>query len=134
MPADLPAPTSTPEAPAQPEGAPQPKPELAEPLSGSQFAECLQNGRPTMADFGAGWCRACKHMEPILAEAAAKYADRADIVYVDTDDYSAIAKQYGIRLIPTQIFFDSQGKEAFRNIGLFPIEKIDQQFTKLGLQ
>jgi thioredoxin 1 len=117
-----------------PPAAPSPPPaaQPAHPLSGADLAACLTSGRPTMADFGAGWCKACKQMEPVLEQAAANYAGTANIVLVDTDDYGAIARQYRIRLIPTQIFFDSNGKEVFRNTGPFPIEKIDEQFAKLG--
>ncbi|UCC69195.1 MAG: thioredoxin family protein [Armatimonadota bacterium] len=130
---DRPAAQSAPPAPpAAP--APQPAPEPAHPLSGADLSACLTSGRPTMADFGAGWCQPCKQMEPVLEQAAAKYAGKANIVYIDTDEYGRTARQYQIRLIPTQIFFDSEGKEIFRNIGLFPIEKIDEQLAKLGVQ
>ena len=134
-----PAPESVPREEPAPEAAPaeetpQASPEPVEPLPGSKLAECLRNGRPTMADFGAGWCRPCKQMDPVLAEAAAKYAGKADILYVDTDEYGSLARQYGIRLIPTQIFFDSEGKEVSRNTGVFPIDDIDRQFADLGVQ
>jgi thioredoxin 1 len=123
------------EAEAEPaEEAADAAPEPVEPLPGSSLTECLQNGRPTMVDFGAGWCRPCKEMEPVVTDAATKYTGKADIVFVDTDKYSSIARRYGIRLIPTQIFFDAEGKEVFRNSGVLPLHKIDEQFTRLGIQ
>ena|GEM_PF-1998248 len=132
---EAPAPQEEPAPEAAPAAeTPQASPEPVEPLPGSKLAECLQNGRPTMADFGAGWCRPCKQMEPALAQAAAKYAGKADILYVDVGQYGSLARQYGIRLIPTQIFFDSEGKEVSRNTGVFPIESIDRQFAELGVQ
>ncbi len=108
-------------------------PETAEPLPGSKLVGALKSGQPTMADFGAGWCKACKMMEPVLAQAAAKYAASAHIVYVDTEAYAALAKQYRITAIPTQIFFDAKGREIARHVGYWPIEEIDKQLAALGV-
>ena len=119
--------------PAAPEPAqPEPK-EPVEPLPGSKLKDALGSGQPTMADFGAGWCQACKMMDPVLKQAARKYQDKANIVYVDTDKFPQVARDYEIRAIPTQIFFDSSGKEVNRHMGYWPIEEVDKQFAALGV-
>lgn len=132
---------ATPSAqPPKPAAAPIPAPaeiaELrkpAEPLPGSKFADSLESGRPTMADFGAGWCQACKLMEPVLKIAAVKYEGKVNILFVDTDEYGPLAKQHRIAAIPTQIFFDVKGKEVGRHVGYYPIEELDAQLKSLGL-
>ena len=129
--ADAPAPTAPEPASPKPEPAP---PATTEPLPGSTFVQCLNSGVPTMADFGAGWCRACQDMEPIVEQAAVRYAGKANIVYVDTDDYGDVARSYRISAIPTQIFFDSMGHESSRHIGILPIEGIDARFAALGVK
>ena len=86
-----------------------------------------------MVDFGAGWCQACKMMDPVLKESAKKYHGTANIVYVDTDKFSQIARDYKITAIPTQIFFDSSGKEANRHMGYWPLEEVDKQLAALGV-
>jgi len=114
--------------------APAPEPEKqAEPLTGSEFESSLKSGRPTMADFGAGWCRPCKMMEPVLKEAAGKYEGKVNIVFVDTDDYGPLARGHRVAAIPTQIFFDTKGKEVGRHVGYYPIEELDAQMRSLEL-
>jgi thioredoxin 1 len=104
-----------------------------EPLPGSEFDKSLQSGRPTVADFGAGWCQACKKMVPVLAEAVAKYQGKVNIVFVNTDEYPSVARGYRISAIPTQVFFDANGKEVGRHVGYYPIEDFDAQAKSLGL-
>jgi len=101
-------------------------------LPGSKFVDSLNSGKPTMADFGAGWCEACKKMEPVLHESAKRFKGKANVVFVDTDDYASIAKGYSISTIPTQIYFDSKGKEAARHMGYMPIEDVAAQLEALG--
>ena len=117
--------TEEPAAPAEPR--------REKPLSGAKLAECLASGRPTLAEFGAGWCRLCKMMEPVIEQAAAKYKGKAHVVYVDVSDYGQVARQHGIRPIPTQIFFGSDGKEASRHIGYYPLTDIDRELAALGV-
>jgi len=125
------------EEPANPTAAPEPpEPEqenAVEPLPGSKLGESLANDKPTMVDFGAGWCQACKMMEPVLKESAKRYQGTANIVYVDTDKFPQIAHDYKITAIPTQIFFDASGKEANRHMGYWPIEEVDKQLAALGV-
>jgi len=85
-----------------------------------------------MVDFGASWCRPCQQQEPILHQAAARYQGQANIVYVDTGEYASLARQYGIRVIPTQIFFDSRGNEVSRHMGVYPLADIDRELAALG--
>ena len=134
-----PAPQPSTPAP-KPAAAPVPAPaemaeprKPAEPLPGSKFADSLESGRPTMADFGAGWCKACKLMEPVLKIAAVKYEGKVSILFVDTDEYGPLAKQHRVAAIPTQIFFDAKGKEVGRHVGYYPIEDLDAQMRSLGL-
>ena len=87
-----------------------------------------------MADFGAGWCEACKKMVPVLAESAATYQGKANVVFVDTDTYPEQAKSFQITAIPTQIYFDTKGKEAARHVGFMPMEDVSAQMAALGVK
>jgi len=128
-----PAATQHPPSQPQPEAAPQPEPKPEGPLPGSKLAECLKNGRPTMADFGAGWCSPCRRMEPVLVEAATKYEGKANVVYVDTDKYAQVARSYHIATIPTQIFFDAKGQKVSQHIGYWPIEDVGRALAAAGV-
>jgi thioredoxin 1 len=101
-------------------------------LPGAQLPEVLGNGRPTMADFGKNWCKPCKAMAPVLQQAAADYQGKANIVFVDLEQYAILGNHYKIATMPTQIFFDKAGKEATRHIGFLPGEEIDKELAALG--
>ena len=90
-------------------------------------------GRVTMIDLGATECIPCKMMAPILEELKIRYAGRADILFIDVWKDPVQAKVYGIHTIPTQVFFDGNGREVFRNIGFMDKKRIVDILTKLGV-
>jgi thioredoxin 1 len=103
-------------------------------LAGPQLQKCLSSGKPTLVDFGAGWCEQCKLEAPVLDAAVEKYRGKANVVFVDTNRYEPIARQYGIKLIPTQIFFDAKGKEVGRHVGFHPAEAVAADLAKAGVR
>jgi len=104
------------------------------PLAASMLAACLKSGRPTVADFGKGWCRPCKMMVPVLEHAAARYAGKANVVYVDMEAYPQLAEAHRIAAMPTQIFFDAAGKEVGRHMGYLSGDGLDAQLAALGVK
>lgn len=95
--------------------------------------QTLNNSKPSMVDFGSDSCIPCKMMKPILEELQEKYRGKADIVIVDVYRYRKIASQYGIRAIPTQIFFDESGKEIWRHEGFLSKEEIVKKLDEMGV-
>jgi len=118
---------------AEPATPQEPAKKEVQPLPGSKLAECLKSGRPTMVDFGAGWCRPCQMMEPVLVQAATRYDGKANVVYVDTDKYADVARSYRIASIPTQIFFDAKGEKVSQHIGYWPIEDVGRALAAAGV-
>lgn len=90
-------------------------------------------GTVTMVDVGADRCIPCRMMAPILAELKEAYRDKAAIVFVDVWKHPAAAQRFGIQVIPTQIFYDAQGKEAGRHQGFLAKENIVAVLEKLGV-
>ena len=131
-PAAKPTPPPAPAA-APPASAVEQPAEEIELISGEKLEECLNSGRPTIADFGAGWCKACQLMEPVLKEAAKKYEGKLNVVYVNVDDYPNIARDYRIGPIPTQVFLDAKGKEVGRHIGYYPLADFEAQMKQFGV-
>lgn len=104
------------------------------PLPGSQLYECLKSGRPTIADFGLGTCKVCKAMEPILKQAAQDYWGKANFLFVELDKYPALAREYEIAVMPTQIFFDASGKQVDSHMGYMDRTEIDRRLAALGAE
>jgi len=88
---------------------------------------------PRLLDLGAGKCIPCKMMAPILEELKKEYAGQFEVVFLDVWENPQAAAQYGIRVIPTQIFFDSSGKELFRHEGFYSREDILNRWKTLGI-
>jgi thioredoxin 1 len=88
---------------------------------------------PKLIDLGAGKCIPCKMMKPILDELKRDYADRFITEFIDVWENPEAGKPYGIEMIPTQIFFDAEGKELFRHVGFFGKEDILGKWKELGV-
>ncbi|MCO4755105.1 MAG: thioredoxin [Bacteriovoracaceae bacterium] len=77
-----------------------------ESVSTDNFEEnVLKSDRPVVVDFWAEWCGPCKALAPVLDEIANELGENAKVVKVNVDEAGELAQQYGIRGIPTLIFF-----------------------------
>ncbi len=88
---------------------------------------------PRLVDLGAGKCIPCKMMAPILEELKTEYAGRLKVDFIDVWENPDAGKGYGIRIIPTQIFYDASGKELFRHEGFFSKADILAKWKELGI-
>jgi thiol-disulfide isomerase/thioredoxin len=88
---------------------------------------------PRLLDLGAHSCIPCKMMAPILDELKKDYADGFKTEFIDVWQNPDAGKLYGIQSIPTQIFFDTEGKELFRHMGFFSKEDILDTWKKHGV-
>lgn len=91
-------------------------------------------GLPRLVDLGADKCIPCRMMTPILAELTKEYAGQLDVLFVDVWKKREEGESYGIRVIPTQIFFDATGKERFRHEGFFAKKDILAKWKELGVE
>ncbi len=93
-----------------------------------------RNPLPRLIDLGAGKCIPCKKMAPILEEIKKEYQGRLEVKVIDVWKDPAAGKRYGIRLIPTQIFYDRSGKELYRHQGFMGKQDILNNFRRLGIK
>ena len=96
--------------------------------------EIAQSPLPKLLDFGAGKCIPCKKMAPILKELSDEYKGRVVIKIIEVYEEQELTQVNRIRLIPTQIFFDSKNKEVFRHEGFMDKEQIKKVFEKMGVK
>jgi thioredoxin 1 len=90
-------------------------------------------GMVTIVDLGATRCIPCKMMAPILQKLEKRYAGKAAIVFLDVWVDPKPAQRFGIRTIPTQVFFNKQGEEVYRHEGFMNEEAIVAVLRKLGV-
>jgi thioredoxin 1 len=88
---------------------------------------------PMLVDLGKGTCIPCKKMKPILDELKAEYEGRAIVEVIDLRYDRQAARKYGIRLIPTQIFYDTEGNEVYRHQGFMDKQSIREKFAEMGV-
>ena len=89
---------------------------------------------PTLLQVGSPTCPPCKRMAPILDELKAKYAKKFQVRYIDLGKNRSAGMKYGVRAIPTQIFYDTKGKEVFRHVGFYSKKDILGTWKTLGFE
>ncbi|MDA8403236.1 MAG: thioredoxin family protein [Desulfobacteraceae bacterium] len=99
----------------------------------SDFNKIPEKGKVTMLELGAKKCIPCKMMAPIIEKLEKTYAGKASIVFIDVWKNNDQAGRFNIQGIPTQIFFNKDGKEVFRHTGFLDEESIIKQLTSMGV-
>ncbi len=98
------------------------------------FSKVPVSGMVTMIDLGATQCIPCKAMAPILEKMEKVYQGKAAVFFIDVWKDKAPAERFRIRAIPTQIFFDREGKEVYRHVGFMSEPEIVAQLEKMGVK
>lgn len=99
-------------------------------ITDATFEEVLKSDKLVVVDFWAEWCGPCRMVGPIVEELAVDYADKVVIGKVDVDNNDEITSKFGIRNIPTILFFKN-GEIVDKQVGAAQksalVEKIDKQ-------
>lgn len=88
---------------------------------------------PRIVDVGADKCIPCIMMAPVLEELKKEYEGVLVVEFVDVWKNPQAGRQYGVRGIPTQIFYDANGRELKRHLGFISKQGILDEFQKLGI-
>ena len=96
---------------------------MAKEINDANYKSLLESGKPVVIDFWAPWCGPCRSIAPIIEELATAYEDRAIIGKYNVDDGFDLSSDYGIRNIPTLMFFKG-GEMVNRLVGAVPRQEI----------
>lgn len=104
---------------------------MATEISDNNFKEIVKEGeRPVVIDFWAEWCGPCRMIAPAVEELAHQYEGKAIVGKVDVDENPELSMQFGIRSIPTLLFF-KDGKVVDRVVGAVSKAQIAQRIETL---
>jgi thioredoxin 1 len=98
-----------------------------------ELATALKSGKPVLVDFGANTCMPCRQLRPILDEIKKEQAGKLEVLVLDVYKHQTLAGEYRIQVIPTLVFFDSSGKEMFRQQGFMPKAALMTELNKIGV-
>ena len=88
----------------------------------------------TFLELGADKCVPCKEMRPVMAGIEKSFGDQVEVIFHDVWKDPAPANQYGVQMIPTQIFLDESGEEFHRHTGFYPQADIEALLVERGLE
>ena len=100
-------------------------------VTDSNFDEIvLKSDKPVIVDFWAEWCGPCRIIGPIVSELAEEYQDKAVVTKLDVDSNPGISAKYGLRNIPTILFFKN-GENVDKQVGAVPKSSIESKLQAL---
>ena len=103
---------------------------MAVEITDSNIKEILNTDKPVLVDFWAAWCGPCRMVAPTIDALHEEFTDKAVVAKVDVDNNPEVAAEYGIRNIPTLLFFKN-GEVADKVVGVVPKEQLAQKLEAL---
>ncbi|MGE3063547.1 MAG: thioredoxin family protein [bacterium] len=93
---------------------------------GQNSNQTVKTSKVTFVELGSDGCTPCQMMRPVMKSVTDNYKDKVEVIFYDvnTSTGGPKAQEYGIRVIPTQVFLNAEGKEIFRHEGYYPYENI----------
>jgi len=103
---------------------------MAKEITDSNFKDLINSDKPVVVDFWAPWCGPCKMLGPIIDELANDFEGKAIIGKMNIDENSEVSSQFGIRSIPTVLFFKN-GEQVDKVVGLLTKPALEEKINSL---
>ena len=103
---------------------------MATVINDANYKELLESGKPVVIDFWAPWCGPCRSVAPIIEELATTYEGRVIIGKYNVDEDSDLGVEYGIRNIPTMLFF-KDGQMVDKHVGTITHDALTAKIDSL---
>jgi thioredoxin 1 len=87
----------------------------------------------TFVELGSNSCVPCREMQPVMRGIERAFGDQVEVIFYDVGEDDTPAREYGISMIPTQVFLDADGDEFHRHVGFYPQEEIEALLVDHGL-
>lgn len=100
-------------------------------ITDSNYDEVAAAGKPFVIDFWAEWCGPCRMIGPVIDELALEYQGRVTVCKCNVDENNALAAKFGIRSIPTVMFFDNSGKMVDKIVSAASKDTFKERIDKL---
>ncbi len=92
-----------------------------------------KEGKFVMLELGSIGCSPCEQMKPVMEKLRTSYKGRLEVLFIDVRKDGATARKFGVRLIPTQVFLDRNGREIHRHIGFYGYNEIVPILKEAGI-
>jgi thioredoxin 1 len=99
----------------------------------SVLAQAKKDGKVVMLELGSVGCIPCEQMKPVMQKLRDTYKGKLEVFFIDVREDHKTGRQFGVHMIPTQVFLDKTGKEFHRHIGFYSYEEIAPILKKNGL-
>ena len=99
-------------------------------VTDANFEELVNSGKPMVLDFWAEWCGPCRMVGPVVEELAHEYEGKVVVGKVDVDNNDEITSKFGIRNIPTILFFKN-GEVVDKQVGATQKSVLAEKIEKL---
>ena len=103
---------------------------MAVEITDSNWESLVNGDKPVVIDFWAEWCGPCRMIAPIVEESALEYQEKVVVGKVNIDDNAAITQNFGIRNIPTLLFFKG-GELVDKHVGAIRKPELTDKINKL---
>jgi thioredoxin 1 len=103
-------------------------------LDSAGFARVRFNGKHSLIEFGGRNCVPCRQMQPVLAELSVQYGRVLNVCNVYMENGKDLFREYRVVLIPTQVIFDTSGKEIGRHVGFWEKDEMVAELKRLRIK